>query len=97
MGQSIKVSTTVVGDVLIVDGDRSLTGQDGAGYSSAEEAAGDARFPGRLAARIFDGDDAARHVFVASNQVVIRRSGGWDEDAVDSAAGVVSDFFVFYR
>jgi hypothetical protein len=32
-----------------------------------------------------------------SNTVSIRRPSGWDQADVDAAAGVVSDFFRFYR
>ena len=39
MGQSITVEPTLVGDVVIYDADRSLTGQDGAGFGSAEDRA----------------------------------------------------------
>ncbi len=97
MGRPIQTSSVVIGDILILDGDRAITGQDGTVYSSAAEADADGRFPGRLAARIFAADGSVDHVFVASNQVVARRRGGWNDDAVAGVAGVVSEFFVFYR
>jgi hypothetical protein len=96
MGQPIDITRTVVGDVLLLDGDRSITGQDGTAYASAEAAVGDERFPGRLAGALFDADAAIDHIFVASNQVVMRRRGGWDDDAAAAAAEIVSGFFVFY-
>jgi len=96
MGQPIEVlETTVLGDVALIHTDRSITGQDGTVYSSADEA--DDEFPGRLAARIFDHADGVTHVFVASNQVVVGREGGWDEATLSAVAGVVSEFFVFYE
>jgi len=42
MGKPIEVAaSTIVGDVLLLDTDRSITGQDGVGYESAEAAAAD--------------------------------------------------------
>ena len=97
MGQSIQVNTTVLGDVLILDGNRGITGQDGTVYDSSESAAADDRFPGRLASQVFEADAAIDHVFVAGNQTVVRRRGGWTEEMADRLAGVVSEFFVHYR
>jgi hypothetical protein len=97
MGKPIVVArTTVVDDVLLVDTDRSITGQDGVGYDSVAFAAADESFPGRLAERIFQSIDGIGHVFIASNQAVIGRSGGWDEAAKAAAVDVVANFFVFY-
>jgi hypothetical protein len=97
MGQPIELSTTVLGDVLLADTDRSVTGQDGTAYASGEEAAADERFPGRLAAALFEIDAAVDSVFVASNQVVARRGGGWDDAAVGAVTRLIEDFFIFYR
>lgn len=95
MGQTIKVlGTTLVGDVAIIDTDRSITGQDGSSYASAADSAND--FPGHLATRLFERVDGVNHVFVASNQVVLGREGGWDDKSLATATEVVSDFFVFY-
>ena len=96
MGQRIEVSASVVEDILLLDTDRTITGQDGTEYPSRETAESDDRFPGRLAARLFQSDGSVDHVFVASNAVVVKRSGGWDDDSVASASDVVSDFFLFY-
>ncbi len=97
MGQPIDViGTAVVGDVLLVDTDRSITGQDGSGFTSAEEAQGVDTLPADLATRLFASEDAIAHVFVASNQVVIERSGGWSEADVAAATQIVAEFFVFY-
>ncbi|MDX1690496.1 MAG: hypothetical protein R3290_05700 [Acidimicrobiia bacterium] len=98
MGQPIEVlRTTVVGDVLMIDTDRSITGQDGSAFSSASEAEESEVFPGELAGRLFSSDEGIDHVFVASNQVVVRRPAGWDDGSADEAARIVADFFVFYR
>ena len=85
-----------LGDVAIFDTDRSITGQDGGAYASREEASADEDFPAQLAVRLFDLDASINHVFVASNQVVVRRSTGWDDDAVAAATDVVSSFFRYY-
>ena len=97
MGQHIQTTGTIIGDVLLLDGDRAITGQDGTVYPSAEAAAADERFPGRLAAELFGADPGIDHVFIASSQIVIRRPGGWDEDAVNAAQHVAEGFFVFYQ
>lgn len=96
MGQPIQVRATLMGDVALLDTDRSITGQDGSVYSSLDEAEESDRFPARLAARLFSSDDAIDHVFVASNQVVVRRNGGWDQTPLDAASAVVADFFLYY-
>jgi hypothetical protein len=96
MGQPIQVEATQLGEVVIFDTDRSITGQDGAVFSSREEADRSDRFPARLAVRLFDADAGINHVFVASNQVVVRRKGAWGSDQIDAASRVVADFFLFY-
>lgn len=97
MGQLIEVNATVIdGDVVMLDTDRSITGQDGTTYASAAAAAADERLAGRLAARIFAADDAVDHVFVGSNNVVVHRVAGWDDAAVATVSGVVSQFFLHY-
>jgi hypothetical protein len=97
MGQPISVSARTIDDVVVFDTDRSITGQDGAAFASAEEAgARPGWFPAELAARLFAADGAVDHVFVASNQVVVRRRGGWSDDDRDGAAAIVSGFFLHY-
>ena len=97
MGQTIVITgTTVVGDIALFDTDRSITGQDGRGFDSAEDTAVVSSYPGELAQRLFSGVDDVSHVFVASNQVVIGRSSGWHEDALALAREIVTNFFVFY-
>lgn len=97
MGQRIELrSATVIGDVALFDTDRSITGQDGIGFESPDAAAGD-EFPYRLAAELFAGDDAVDHVYIASNQVSVRRRDAWDAEVVAALGGVITDFFVFYE
>lgn len=97
MGQPITISgTTVDGPVAAFHTDRTITGQDGVAYPSVESAAADGTFPGGLAERLFGADESIDHVFIASNQVVARRSEPWDDGALDRAAEIVARFFVFY-
>ena len=96
MGQHIEVTATVIDDIVVLDTDRSLTGQDGAEYQTAAAAAADGTFPGVLATRLFEADDSVSNVFIASNAVVVRRAGGWEGGSVAATTGVVSDFFLFY-
>ncbi len=97
MGQTIEIHhTRRIGDVLVIDTDRSLTGQDGEAYSPGYTT-GSATFPARLAERLFEADGAIDRVHVMSNAVTIRRTGGWTEGAAQAAAETVADFFVFYH
>jgi len=97
MGQPITVSAaTVDGDIAVFDTDRSITAQDGATFGSADDAANADSIPGDLAGRLFTSDDAVAHVFIASNQVVVGREGGWDDAALAASTEIVINFFVFY-
>lgn len=94
MGQRIEVKAIVFEDVAVFDTDRSITGQDGRGFARDSDFGDD--FGSRLAAKLFDTDEALVHVFAASSQVVVRRPDGWDEASVARASGVIRDLFVFY-
>ncbi len=97
MGQVINVSRiTIIGDAAVFDSDRSISGQDGDGFSSVAEAAEGATFAARLAEAIFEADTSIGHVHVASNSVVVKRGDGWDDSTTSATAGVIRDFFVFY-
>lgn len=97
MGQAIEItSTTLIDDVAMFATDRAITGQEGSGFDDLEAAEAAATFPARLAARLFEGDDAIDRVFVASNQVVARRREGWSDRSASDAAETISRFFVFY-
>ena len=98
MGQPIEIwDADVVGDILLVSTDRSFTGQDGERYTPGDGTEEGAIFPARLAARLFESDPSIDHVYVMSNVLSIRRSGGWDDDAVRVAREVVAAFFLFYE
>ena len=95
MGQPIQVlSRTLLETIAIFATDRGVTGQDGSSYSPSDDVGGD--FPSRLAGRIFAADDGIGHVFVVSNQVVVRREGGWDDLSLEAIAAVINGFFVYY-
>lgn len=97
MGQTIEIgSVRVVGDVASFTTDRNISSQDGGQFSNAEEAATASTFPGRLAVRLFDALDGVDHVFVASNQVVVRRPGGWDDAGTTATSAVIETFYRFY-
>jgi hypothetical protein len=97
MGQTIEVRSTVLGDTALFDTDRSISGQDGQGFDSAGKAGADSTAAGRLAAQVFERDAGIDRVFVLSNQVTVRRDGGWNDEAVDGAAAAIRDSFVFYE
>lgn len=97
MGQAIEiVSSRVVGDVLVIDTDRSVSGQDGVAFESLDETQALEVLPARLARRLFEAIDGLTHVFAASNTVVVGRQGGWDGSTAAIAEDVVRGFFVFY-
>jgi len=97
MGQTIEVRSTVLGDTALFDTDRSISGQDGQGFDSARKAGADPTAAGRLAVRVFESDAGIDHVYVLSNQVTVRRDGGWNDEAIDRAAVAIRDSFVFYE
>ncbi len=97
MGQSITVQSKQVGGFCIFTTDRVLSGQDGEGFASVEEAGAGDTFPAQLAVRLFAGDEAIDNVFIASSEVVVSRSDEWDDAAVSNAAGIISDLHRFYQ
>ena len=95
MGQTIEVlDKTELGETLMISADRSWSGQDGEAFMAAP--AEPQTFPAELAARLFEAGLGIDHVYVMSNTVSIRRPGGWDSEATEAAAAVISGFFRFY-
>ena len=95
MGQTVEIrSVAEVGDLLLLDTDRSLTGQDG--YEMTPGQPGGA-VPGRLAERLFGLDTGIDHVFVLQNTITVRRPGGWDESALASVKEETRSFLRFYE
>lgn len=86
----------MIDQVLVIDTDRSLAGQDGEAFSGRESARTQSTFPARLAVRLFESDQAIDHVFVMSNTVSVRRLPAWSDEDVKGAIQVVADFFRFY-
>lgn len=66
-----------LGEVLLLDTNRSFTGQDGQAISPESPGSG---VPGLLARRIFELGLGIDHVYVLQNQVTLRRPTGWDEE-----------------
>lgn len=94
MGQDVVIKETVaMGDVLMVDTDRSFTGQDGHVMTADSERLG---VPGVLADRLFALDLGVDHVYVLQNTVTVRRPEGWDDESTASVAEVVASFLRHY-
>lgn len=94
MGQNVEIKNRVImGDVLVVDTDRSFTGQDGHIMVPGGDGEG---VPGVLAERLFALDLGIDHVFVLQNTVTARRPGGWDEESANAVTDVTHGFMRFY-
>ena len=97
MGQTIEIKkVTPVSRVLVIDTDRSLTGQDGESFTGSQTAGQVDTFPAQLAVRLFEADSEVDYVHVMSNTVSIRRRSDWDDDAIEASSDVVADFFRVY-
>jgi len=96
MGQPISVQRRVQGDIATFSGDRSLTGQDGAGYFASDEAAENGKLSASIAELFFALDPDIDYVYVAFNHVMARRPDGWDEDSLEVADQALKRFFIFY-
>lgn len=95
MGQNVEIKDSVtLGDVLVIDTDRSFTGQDGQTITPSSEGHG---VPGVLANRLFALDLGIDHVYVLQNTVTVRRSVGWDEDSAGAVTDVTGSFLRYYR
>lgn len=96
MGQTIEINgSRRVGDVVIIDTDRSLSGQDAESYTPGHTTES-TTFPARLAERLFEADPNIDRVHVLSNAISIQRAEGWTEEAEGIVADVVIAFFRFY-
>lgn len=83
-----------MGDVLMVDTDRSFTGQDGQAIGPDLDGEG---VPVVLAGRLFDLGVGIDHVFVLQNTFTVRRPGGWNEEASRAVADTTNSFLRFYE
>jgi hypothetical protein len=94
MGQAVVVNqVTEAGDILLVDTDRSFTGQDGMAMSPDNPGTA---VPGMLAGKLFDLDLGIDHVYVLQNTVTMRRPGGWDDATTAEVVSVLESFLLFY-
>ncbi|MXX00227.1 MAG: hypothetical protein F4Z41_10700 [Acidimicrobiia bacterium] len=97
MGQQIEIlSTEMIGDVLVVDTNRTLGGQDGESYGDSDTARSQKTFPARLSVRLMDLDPHINRVFTLSNTLTLRRSGGWTGGQVERVSESIAEFFLFY-
>jgi hypothetical protein len=94
MGQAVVVKNIVIlGDMLLIDTDRSFTGQDGHVVTRDDPGQG---VPGLLGERVFSLDAGVDYLHVLQNQVSVRRPGGWDDTTVGTVTRAVQDFLLFY-
>ncbi len=97
MGQPIDIRETIeVDDVVVFETDRSLTGQLGVAVTEDTPDASSDDLPARLGREILAVDDAIDHVYVAMNDLVVRRRGGWDDAVRDEVAARIRGFLVHY-
>lgn len=96
MGLQIEVEHVRLGDVVIFDTDRSLSGQEGETFSDAETAGASDTFPARLAADLFAARPEIKSVYVYSNTVSVRGPGEWTSEQADLCGGVIRNCLVHY-
>lgn len=96
MGQSITVESQHWDVVCTFTTDRSITGQDGAGFESLSAAETSEGFAATLAARLFNADEEIDHVYVASNDVVVRRREPWNDQDAAVATATIENLFLHY-
>ncbi len=94
MGQTVVVNEVKeLGDVLLIDTDRSFTGQDGIAMTPSSRGGS---VPGVLADQLFDLGLGVDHVYVLQNTVTVKRPGGWDEESKAAITSIVESFLRFY-
>lgn len=94
MGQNVEIRNKVVmGDVLMIDTDRSFTGQDGQAIGQDLEGEG---VPRLLAERLFGLGLGIDHVYILQNTVTVRRPGGWAAETADAVADTTHSFLRYY-
>ncbi len=97
MGQTIQINkVTTLGRVLIIDADRSLTGQDGESFTGRQTASHVDTIAANLAVRLFEADTEVDYIHVMSNAVSVRRRTDWSDTNADAASAVVAEFFRVY-
>lgn len=96
MGQLIEVDHHLLGETAVFDTDRTFSGQEGETYLDAASAAASGTYPGQVAAALFEAVPSLLSVYVFSNTVSARRSGGWSPDRAAEAAGIIRNSLVHY-
>ena len=96
MGQLIEVDHLVLGDVALFDTDRSLSGQEGESYADPETAGSSGTFPGLVAAALLAEIPSIESVYVFSNTVSVKKSGGWSLQSAETAARIIRNSLVHY-
>lgn len=95
MGQTVQIRDSVqLGDSLLIDTDRSFTGQDG--QEITPDSPGTA-VPGQLAEELFNLGLGVDYVFVLQNTISVRRPQGWDESSVTQVKEATSTFLRHYE
>ncbi len=95
MGQTVEIRDVVeLDEVLLIDTDRSFTGQDGHEITPDSIADG---VPGLLANQLFALDIGINHVFVLQNTISVRRNAGWDQETSDRVTEATAKFLRFYE
>ena len=97
MGQLIEVETIMLGNVVIFDTDRTLSGQDGESFTDGATAVASGTYPGQLAGALFAHDDTIASVYVYSNAISVSRSKDWTDSQATEASVVVRNFLVHYE
>ena len=94
MGQTVVIRDKVtMGNLLLIDTDRSFTGQDGQSITPDDPGRS---VPGLLAEKLFALDLGIDHLHVLQNTVSIRRGAEWDDDSVNRVASATEEFLRFY-
>lgn len=95
MGQNVEIRNTVVmGEVLMIETDRSFTGQDGHVITSDLDGEG---VPRLLAERLFGLGLGIDHMYVLQNTVTVRRPGGWDDESGRAVTDTTHSFLRYYE
>jgi hypothetical protein len=96
VGQQIEIKSSVVlGNMLVIDTNRTLTGQNGEAYASLDDAVGPT-LPAELAGSLFSSLGDVDHVFTASNSISVRAKQAWSEPDVAIANATVRNFFTYW-
>jgi hypothetical protein len=95
MGQTVEVrATETLGENLLIDTDRSFTGQDGQEITPGSPGSA---VPGLLADELFGLGIGIDYVFVLQNTISVRRPAGWDSGSIDQVKEIAAGFLRHYE